>query len=565
MRNSKVSRMSAITQSETNLVEPRTKTTISGIVGEAHQEQAVAILLFLLCLAYLCIFRRYSALEPDEGIVLRGAERILRGEVPYRDFFSFYTPGSFYLVAILFRTFGDSFLVARTSLAFAGAICSVVTYMLARRVCSRGIALFSAVLATTTGAAFRFLVLHNVYSTLLCCLALYAAVRFLETRKSAWALSTGSFASLTFLLEQSKGAGLCLGLALGFLLLFFLGREPMLRKAEPATLALGLAWPLIFTFGYYGAKHSIRVMMQNWLWPLRHYTKANRVAYGFQNWSDHTRDILFHTGPIWIRMVKMLAVSPGLLVPVLPFIGIGLLIYWSAQVRRHSDASGESSYYVLICSVLFGLLFSVVTVRADILHFMYLTPLWYVVLAWILGSHGIRSRALVTVRPFLIAYVGAAFGLLSMAFLFSTTGARNRIETRRGVITTGEKDTVIEYVQAHVAPEEPLMAYPYLPLYNYLTGTRSPSRYDFFQPGMNTRQQAEEIIASLESKNRPAVLYEPWFPEKISNSWPGTPLSAVANDPVADYVLRNYRICKMLTSPEGWRFHYMVRREAECP
>jgi hypothetical protein len=42
-------------------------------------------------------------MDPDEGIILQGAERILRGQVPYRDFFSFFTPGSYYLLALLFK------------------------------------------------------------------------------------------------------------------------------------------------------------------------------------------------------------------------------------------------------------------------------------------------------------------------------------------------------------------------------------------------------------------------------------------------------------------------------
>src|ERR1051326_4140789 len=80
-------------------------------------DQSLPWLMFVVCLAYLWVFRRYSTLEPDEGIVLQGAERILGGQLPYRDFFSFYTPGSFYLVAWLFRIFGDSFTIARMSVA----------------------------------------------------------------------------------------------------------------------------------------------------------------------------------------------------------------------------------------------------------------------------------------------------------------------------------------------------------------------------------------------------------------------------------------------------------------
>ena len=132
------------------------------------------------------------------------------------------------------------------------------------------------------------------------------------------------------------------------------------------------------------------------------------------------------------------------------------------------------------------------------------------------------------------------------------------------MITTWGKDTAVEYIQNHMTPESEILVYPYLPLYNYLTATHSPSRYDYFQPGMNTRQQALEIVASLESQHSRAVLFEPWFAEKIANSWPGTPLSAIADDPVADYIVRNYRVCQMLSSPDGWRFHYMVRKEDAC-
>jgi hypothetical protein len=525
-------------------------------------ERVVPSLIFVLCFGYLCIFRHYSTLEPDEGIVLQGAERIIAGQIPYRDFFSFYTPGTFYLLAFLFRVFGDSFAVARISLAVVGAICSVITYLLARRVCPPGVAVFAAVLTTTAGMAFRFLVLHNPYSTLGCCLCLYAAIRLLETRKPYWAFATGSLASLTFLFEQSKGAGLFTGLILGFLVLRFVAQQASLQGPALSAAAFGLLWPLAITFGYFGVHHALSLMAQSWLWPLHHYTQANRVTYGYQNWSDHTREVIFHSGPVWLRVIKVLAVSPGLLIPVLPLVAVGLLFYWTVQIRRQSEVSAQSQYYVLVCSVLSGLLLSVVIVRADILHFMYLAPLWYAVLAWILGARGVRSAALNALRVPLIAFIGTTFGLLSMAVLFATTGADNRIETRKGIVMTG-RDTVIDYVQSHVAPGRDVLVYPYLPLYNYLTETLSPSRYDYFQPGMNTSEQAEEIIASLQSTGAP-ILFEPRFSEKIANSWPETSLSAMVNDPVSDYIARNYRVCQILVSPEGWRFQFMVRNEVAC-
>lgn len=524
---------------------------------------ALPWLIFACCFAYLCIFLHYSTIEPDEGIVLQGAERVLAGQIPYRDFFSFYTPGSFYLVAALFRFFGDSFLVARLSLAVAGALGSAITYILARQVCSRGVSVFAAILATTAGSAFRFLVLHNVYSTLACCICLYAAIRAVETKKTAWAFATGSLASFTFLIEQSKGGGLYIGLALAFTLLHFLNRQNAPGKTRLLACVLGCVWPLILTVTYFAAHRAAGIMLQDWLWPLHYYSQANRVPYGYQNWSDRTRELIFSTGPVPARIIKVLVILPGFIVPVLPLLAIGVLIYCAVQIRRGHDET-EASHYILMSSIMAGLLLSVVTVRADILHFMYLAPLWYVMLAWILGAQGVRNRKLLAARVPLMAFVCLVFGLLSMAMLSSATGARERVVTRRGPITAGNSETVIQYVQAKVEPGGALLVYPYLPLYNYLTATVSPSRFDYFQPGMNTAEQGEEIIDSLKRSHAP-VLFEPQFLEKVANSWPATPASVFASDSVSTYIAKNYRICKLLRSPEGWRLEFMVRTNQSCP
>ena len=49
----------------------------------------------------------------DEGLVLIGADRVLRGELPYRDFWTLYGPGSFYALAGLFAVFGELVVVER--------------------------------------------------------------------------------------------------------------------------------------------------------------------------------------------------------------------------------------------------------------------------------------------------------------------------------------------------------------------------------------------------------------------------------------------------------------------
>jgi 4-amino-4-deoxy-L-arabinose transferase-like glycosyltransferase len=533
---------------------------------QSRPELYLAGALFLLSFLYLCIFRHYADMDPDEGIVLQGAQRILAGQVPYRDFFSFYTPGSYYALALVFRIFGSSLAVARTAVALAGALLSVVSYLLARRVCSRTIALTLAVLGTLTTLPYRFLVLHNWDSTLWACLALYCAVRVLEKPTWKCTLAVGLFASFTVLCEQSKGAGLCLGLGMGFLAITFLdGRRRWLSRVELFALIIGFAIPIAITFAYFASQHTASIMLADWLWPLRHYSQANRVPYGYQNWSDETRHVLFGTGSLPGRLIKALAVSPCLWIPALPAGAVGWLGYSMVRAARGRSAEAKNAYYILVAAVYVGLVLSVVITRADIVHFMYLQPLNCLVLAWLLDGGDIPGRLFRSVRPFLAAYAVIALVAFGLGPLAATTSAHERLATRRGTVTTRQKDTVVDYLQTQVPEGATVLVYPYLPLYYYLTGTFSPGRYDYFQPGMHTREQADEMVRELASHRVETVLFEPGFSDKVARSWPGTPLTAIAEDPVADYIVRNYRACRALSSPAEWRFLFMVRKDRVCP
>jgi hypothetical protein len=544
-------------------------------VPEGHpSERWIVLLIFCFSFSYLFLFRHYTTMEPDEGIVLQGAQRIVHGQTLYRDFFTFYTPGSYYLLAFLFRIAGSSMAVARTALAVSESIASLLTYLLARRVCSRAIAVITAALVTLVALPFRFLVLHNWDSTLWACLALYCAVRLLESPRWPWAFGTGTFASFTFLFEQSKGVGLILGIAAGLSAIFLIGRrgadDKQFSWTGLAAGLTGLAWPVVMVLTYFGMQHALSPMLTDWVWPLDHYSTANRVTYGFQNWSDETRELLFGTGSLIKRSLALFVISPCFLIPMLPLASIGLLIHWLNRMgkERHAGApaaQAKSAYYILVNAALAGLLLSVVMTRADIIHFMYLAPLFFLVIAWVMDGRDIPGRIFSAMRPWVNFYVLLAFLALSIPLLLRAARAPVMLATRAGVVTMPGTDTVVGYVQAHLPAGEPIFVYPYLPLYYYLTGTTNPTRYDYFQPGMHTREQSVEMISELESHPVRAILLEASFAGKIPNAWPGTPLAAIANDPAGDYILQHYRTCTILRSPAGWRFLFMVRNKLACP
>ena len=144
-------------------------------------------------------------------------------------------------------------------------------------------------------------------------------------------------------------------------------------------------------------------------------------------------------------------------------------------------------------------------------------------------------------------------------------GAPAAQETRRGKIMVPGKDSVLAFLQEHVAPGEQILIYPYLPIYYYLTNTSNPTSYDYFQPGMHTTEQGAEMIGQLEKRPVRIVLLETSFAEKISNSWPGTRLAAIANDPIGAYLLDHYRTCQNLNTSAGWKLLVMSPKGSACP
>lgn len=494
-------------------------------------------------------------MEPDEGIILQGAERILHGQTPYRDFFSFYTPGSYYLTAAVLRLLGDSLATARTVLAAGASLMSALTYLLARRASSRAISLGVALLTTLTALPYRYLVLHNWDSTFWAMLALYMAARYLETPRRTSAFALGSMAAITVLFEQSKGAGLVVGLGLGFAAVAIARRvgavegrgfSPAVATRQPewatsesamiigaeaspflsnlAPLAIGFGWPFLAVFAWFAHQHALAPMLRDGLWPLHHYSHVNSVPYGYQSWSEASREILFGN-PSWgHRLLALLVLIPCFLVPVLPLVAAAVFVRltyraisdradrrsggarraapegapgipWrrsSSRVPRaglsapppgrahinranwpglgggaespplsnrakrfspraarasfHSgqDARAPREYYLLVSGVITGLLlFSVVAVRADIIHFMYLAPMLYVVLAWVLDGRGVPSPLFHTLLPGLRVLIVVSFGLFASALAVRGLTARLPTETRRGTIKASAPDEVL--------------------------------------------------------------------------------------------------------------------------
>jgi len=534
-------------------------------VGPASSwgDALLAAALAAISILYLWPFRNMLFLDWDEGILLQGAARILRGQLPYRDFFSFYAPGSYFWNAWLMKVFGDSLLVPRTVVLLYGVVFSVLTFILARRMASRTGAAVASLLLLICCWPMSFRVQHNWDSTAAALLALYCALGFLRSPSLGRAAGIGLFSSLTLLFNQARGAGLLLGLVLGFLVL-----RPRLPKGWLTTrhlLVMGavLSLPLLATAGFFAAQGALGPMVQGLLWAPRHYTEANRLPYGFITMTISGWVELFDSGSLAERAFHYFIISPIFILCALP-IYVVLIALSCAWKRRPDLDAAQVSAVILSGAVILGVLVSVVATRADFHHVTFISPLFFFLLPWVVERWAAPFSGLRKAAPLLAVYLLLAFTSYGLMLLWQVRGNTVPIETRRGLLRVQRKNETIEFIQAHFPAGSSLLVHPYFPLYSFLTRTFSPLPYDYLYSGMHTREQFEESVARLETLRPGAVLYEPDFVRMIPTVSPGLPAAKMVQDPVADYILRNYRACAVLDHGSPAPFLLMVRKDLPC-
>lgn len=158
--------------------------------------------LLVLLVISLGIFLTYwnVGLNDDEGYLIGGVTRILDGQVPYRDFHHTYAPGRFYLIAGLFRLFGEDLLVVRALWVVIRVAIVLLAYVLGRRFLSTSGALaFAAIWIAVPGpwhkSFFHFFLMLDM-------LVITAAAMH-PTRKSV--AVAGAVAGLSLLFRQDLG------------------------------------------------------------------------------------------------------------------------------------------------------------------------------------------------------------------------------------------------------------------------------------------------------------------------------------------------------------------------
>ncbi len=475
--------------------------TTPAATPETSRRRYVPYLVFTLCASlYFLPFMRLVRLEADEGTIIDGAVRIVHGQVFARDFFEVMGPGSFYWLVFFFKLFGVSFLSTRICLFVTSLGTAFLMYFLARRVCRRYQALPCILLFSTCFCFLWPAISHHVDSNFFALLAFTCLVLWEDSRKNILLLAAGALAGATTCILLPKG----ILLLLAFLVwLWIQHRRRSVSLSAFGLMIVGYFIVVSSMLLYFWSQGGLNdLSYANFVWPFRHYGALNTVPYAQGILRDHWYPWVIPTNGIhWTVGVAAIQIIPFLFVAALP----ALLLILGFK-NRVADIKPEILLYWL-CG--WALWLSELH-RRDMVHLAFGSPLLVILCIHYLSEY--RTKVIDLALQILL--ISASF--LACINLFMVLAA-HPVTTRVGTVTVYSDASVLTFLDKNVAPGTEIFAYPYCPMYYFLTDTENPTRYSILVYRYNTSSQFQEVVQTLERRK---VKYAVWDTNYITKPAP---------------------------------------------
>ena len=427
----------------------------------------------------------------DEGVLTMGAWRITQGQIPFRDFFVFYTPGSFYLVALAFKLFGVSLAAGRFLAVALGAALALATAALALRVVRAPLfaAVPVAVLCQAGLGGWPF-ASHHWIADLGCVAAAALALRALDERPLLWSALSGAATAAAFWSLTGQGALMAL-----LTIALFLATAPSgARRSIASGSAAGFAAvsvPFLFVLLQADAA-TLRYDLLTF--PATAYKSLEGNRYGFtfpvheliEQWTTGT----WRSAPVYTAVVTATSIALwfGPLVAA-ALVALSYVKRWDAAPRRG-----------VVAALVLTFVFTVAWRWAPInLQWTAIGPA--LMIGWALSRWERKRLAAAIAWVWIGAF--AFVGVYRLAKTWSPD-AWTTVRTPVGAWRTynrrqaAQLQGLVDEIGKRLSPGEPLLCKS-TPLVNFMTLHPNPTRFDLFVPPDYTPEpQMREAIAALD-------------------------------------------------------------------
>jgi hypothetical protein len=482
-----------------------------------------ATLLFLYALLFTWPFVPLAS-GFDGSILVTDGLRLSRGELPYRDFFEFLTPGTALIFALLIKALGTRLWIPVTTLLLVNAAVAVTGVMIARKMMRPSLAILVGAIFLEGVCKNLLNPTHHWFSMLAANLSILVLI---ERRTLARIAAAGAFAGLAACITQARGVAVAAGL------MVFLWWESRQRKetgdelrGKLFSLGAGFVAVVLGVNAYFIWKAGL----YRFLWCTVWYG----VKYFPQQSDDNTFRVL-----AW-SLSSSLGHSPGdfahwvLIHAVLPSVPLIFVVrYW-----RRSDQKPLEFWRrpMLVAIVGLSMLASVAPSPSPPRMASSAMP-GLILLGWLLDSPRQLARGIAAVLA-----VGILLGVPYSAFR-AQKAPKTIVTDPLGEFASASPGEAEEYrwIVQHTRPGEFFFAALDPNVYFYL-GLRNPSPLPFLtNNGYTTTQQVAEVIRGLE-QHQPQYIFWPHQDREGIPAWENPSDDHLG--PLRDYRRVHYRVVK---------------------
>jgi hypothetical protein len=440
----------------------------------------------------------------DEGFMVCGAERVLRGELPYRDFNSGYPPAQFYTIAAVFRIFGRSLLAERIWDGIWRLATVALVVGLVKAVGGRGRILLLLCIGAWTGV-IAYHLYPMITATTFCVGSLWCCIRYLNGCGLRWMFFSGLIAGAGLLYRHDLLLGMC-GAVIATTVYLTLTEE---RKCAEFKGAAAFVAGVVMVFA------PIALL----IWTSVPHAFLKQSFVDFPRITSGEKFLRFYVVPsIW---------QLGDFYLPLTILAAAAYRLWRTEICRRPIP-------LLLFLAAFNAL-AVATPRLDMAHAYPAMVLSLVLLSWYLAqsTSGLSGRLDSVLRVALLSTVTLLYGLPAVA-LWTTEVSDIRVQPLSGIARAGpipldpDQRDAVQYIQRKLSPAEFIFVgttshsrqFSNDALFYFLSSRPQATRWDMWVPGITTEADVQsEIADALEKRHvRYVVLFAARLPHEPNRS-----------------------------------------------
>lgn len=456
------------------------------------------LVVLVFCLSIILLFFSFYFRPElgDEGILAMDGWRILRGEIPQKDFFQFIPPLSSYVQSTFFKLFGPSIFAIRLLGFVYGIILMVLTFLLYRKFI-KSLMIISTALSFIVpfGVSTWLFGSHHWLVDILQIgggIALYYAC---EKQSQLFAVVSGLFFGCATFTLQDQGGYLVIGLVIATFIVSKNKKKFFLNSAISAVVTFSLfSFPLILTT-------SFKDIFNDWvIFPFFHYKKGNQFSF-----INYLNQINGSWSLEAIRVSPLYAISSAIsstfqcFTPVLS-LGSLLILF----VKRYLEETKFVFVSIISISFLLGA-FHRLAMTNLAWAFVSLFP-FYILLDKLIEKKSKKLEVFIYFFVYLFLISNLVFSIFRSIHCIET-GDSFAVYCGVGKYRffdpykSKNLKEFVEVIEGKVPKNEPMFCVGYIPLINFITGHPNPTKFNFvLRGGYNSKEQLVSWLNSLEEK-----------------------------------------------------------------